>query len=109
MEEIQTEIQDSTDASPEHKVGTVGTSAVTIQRTDGKDCVAVHVNNPVLGTRANDFDDVLYITTDGQAPATYGQTIHIGEGITIRGKITHGNIKIASNNANTNYEIVLEG
>jgi len=111
MEEFEpiAELQDEVDSSPEHKVGTVGTSPVTINRTDSKPCTSVHIHNPVLGDRANDFADVLYITTDGSDPETYGQTVIIGDAIEIAGNITNGNIKIASNNAGTNYEMILVG
>lgn len=109
MEEMQTEIQDSVDSSLENKNGIAGTSPSTINRTDGKDCTSVEISNPVFGSRKNSFQDVLYVTVDGSDPITNGKTIGIGQGYVWEGKILDGNIKIASNNANTNYEAVLVG
>lgn len=109
FDEVQTEIKDKLDSSPENKVGTVGTSPITIQRTDNKDCTAIHVHNPVLGVRKNEFADVIYVTVDGSDPATYGETIIIGDSLEITGKIANGNLKIVSNNAGTYYEITMVG
>jgi len=111
MQESQVETQDVVGSIPENKNTTVTTAGtpVTVNRTDGKDCTAVYVGNPSKGTRANDINDVLYVSFDGQAPTGNGVTLARGESISVSGKIAVGSLKIDSNANGTVAEIVLEG
>lgn len=109
MEEMQTEVTDEVDSSPEDKSGVVGTSIVTLSRSDAKNCTGVFIHNPALGIRKNSFSDVIYVSFDGQDPTTHGTTLIIGDSISFIGRVTNGNVKIASNNAGTNYEAILVG
>ena len=106
---MQTEMQDVVGTDPENKTGVVGTSAITIGRADGKDCTCVSISNPFLGSRGNDFGDVIYVSIDGSDPIANGETVMVGNSIVLSGNIPDGNIKIASNNAGTNYEAILFG
>jgi len=107
--DFDVEIQDNIQSSPEHKNGVVGTSVLTIDRTDGENCTAVSIHNPVLGIRKNSFEDVIYVTFDGSDPLTNGETVIIGDSIEVSGLVEVGNVKIVSNNAGTNYEMILVG
>lgn len=106
--DFDVEVQDIKGTSPEHKNGTVTTagSPVTVSRTDSANCVYIFVNNPSKGTRANDINDVLYVSIDG---GTTYITLSRGESQYFPGYIINGNLKIDTSNNGTNYEVVLWG
>lgn len=109
MDEMQTEIGDDVGSSPENKTGVVGTTAITLNRTDGKPCTSLRIGNPYGGSRGNTINKVIYVTVDGSDPLTKGETIGVGESLSFTCSMPSNNIKIAASAANTNYEAVLTG
>lgn len=109
MREMETEISDNTGSDPENLTGVVGTSVITLNRSDLKDCTSLKISNPYGGVRGNLVNRVLYISIDGSNPTTNGETIGIGESNFYTCNIKNGNIKISSNINNTNYEAILVG
>ena len=105
------ELQDELYSNPEDIVITISIAGnpVTVNRTDGKPIQLALVKNPIFGVRGNSFADVVYVTTDGQAPLSKGKTMAIGESLYLPGLITTGKFKFDTNNNGTNVEITLWG
>ena len=111
FDDFDLEVQDFKDTTPEHLNITVTTAGtpITITRSDNKDITLTYIKNPNRGNRRNNISDVIYISIDGTDPSSYGTTISRGEYVYIPGSINSGNLKIDSNNNNTNVEIITWG
>ena len=107
FDNFDVEIQNECDSTPEHFNGDLGTAGTvtTITPTSGKQIQFAIVVNPGKGSDKNSNNDVIYASIDGTDPNTKRVTVNKNGRGRFNGLFTE--LKMTSNNNDTNYEVIL--